>query len=288
MFAPQSRRIEVWDVERHAIVLTFDPHVPAMTSLSFDRDGQRFAAIGGARPTEQKLVIFDVESLTQIDEALIGDQGTNPVFAEDGTVVFGTWSGALCAHDLRTRSVRVIEEVPGAMLGTCCVDRETHDVFVSVQPTTREGENFPDPGYLLARSAAAETRRLAVPTVRGERIASVAAGHGHVACLILGAVIRDGGRAAQSARLVISREGEAVFEKRGFAVTADPIDRHTSVAFSRTGSVAFVGLDEVFVIDPAAAFSERSFPCEAPTSVAFCEVLPVLAVGGDDAQIFRL
>lgn len=303
LFSPQNIQIEVWDIEKQLKENKFHPGLFCINNITVSNNGDKFVFRGGCNYGESIFKIYQINTLGCVDEFVIMEECCNPVFTnDDENLIFGTWDGDIYYYNIKEKAYKKYFSMENHMFTLINSGKHNNIIYIASSEigASRKllGEDNSMIGFIFEYNIRENAgRRINFNEERNPyeingktnpRINGLSLYKNNLAIMTSFYAGEENGNIIHESRVYIYNVNSKVVKliKEKFK-TKDVFYDLGSIVWSNDGKLAFIGLDEIYIID-VENNSEKVIRHEKATSVEFTNCGTGIAVGGVKAKLYKI
>jgi WD40 repeat protein len=289
LFSPQNIQIEIWDIDKQVKEGKFHPGIFCIKNIAVSNNGDKFVFRGGCKCGESIFKIYEVETLNCIGEFTVMEECCNPVFVnDDQALLFGTWEGNIYSYNFHEKISQKTFSLENCMFTLINNGKHNDIIYMSACIKASEKNNFADPFIMEYNIKENIGKRIDFSEEYNARLHGLALNKNKLAIMSSIYAGKENDRIVHESKLYIYDVDTKIVKiiKENFRIRDVFYDLGT-VVWSKDGKLAFIGLDEIYIMDIENNF-ENVIKFERATSVEFSNCGTGIAVGGSKAKLYKI
>ncbi|MDR1315533.1 MAG: hypothetical protein LBK13_01560 [Spirochaetales bacterium] len=303
LLSPQNIQIEIWDIERQVKESKFHPGLFCIKNITISNTGDKFVFRGGCTYGESIFRIYQIDTMNCIDEFVIMEECCNPVFTnDDQNLIFGTWDGNIYYYNLNEKSYRKCFSMENHIFTLINSGKHKGIIYIASSETGASrkllGADNSLIGFISEYNIKENTHRRMDFTeernpyqINGQtnpRISGLSLYKNNLAIMTSFYAGTENNTIVREAKVYVYNTDTKTVRliKENFKVK-DVFYDFGSIVWSNDGRLAFIGLDEIYILDMENGF-EKAVKHEKATAVEFTNCGTGIAAGGTKAKLYKL
>jgi len=302
LFSPQNIPLEIWDIEKQIKESKWNPEIYGIENLTFSNCGDKFVICGGwitSRPNKSEFKVYDIHTFDCIDEFVIMEKCSNPAFTKDDkNLIFCTWDGNIYCYSFVEKSLKKQFSIENYVFHSINTGKHNGVIYISGAQPRAIKDNWTV--YFIFEYLIEEKngRKLEFTDKRnpnekvGETnlpICGLALNNNNLAIMTskyAGKV--DGINVCESKVYIYNTDSKNIkLIKENFKINESVFDELGSIVWSKDGKLAFIGLNEIYIVDINNNL-EKTIMHNKATSLEFSNCGTGIAVGGSKAKLYKI
>jgi WD40 repeat protein len=303
LFSPQNIQIEIWDIERQIKEGKFHPGLFCIKNITISNNGDKFVFRGGCNYGESIFRIYQIDTLNCVDEFVLMEECCNPIFTnDDQNLIFGTWDGDIYHYNLNEKIYKKCFSMENHMFTLISSGKHNDIIYIASSEigASRKllGVDNSLIGFISEYNIKENTQRridfkedrnpYEINGQTSPRINGLSLYKNNLAIMTSFYAGTENDNIVHEAKVYVYNTDTTSVKliKENFKIK-DVFYDFGSIVWSNDGRLAFIGLDEIYIIDMENV-SEKTIKHEKATSVEFTNCGTGIAVGGTKAKLYKL